>query len=496
MSPQAYRSLKRERQKRAAEKLRQQAALTESEQDVAGAIQLPAAAVICTEDDLRHYIKSAFGAEIPNIQVCPNHTTPWRAFADAYFANHDVTIWKASRGLGGKSYLLALLGVTEASTLKVDVNVLGGSGEQSERVQASMQKFWQFPNAPIHTLLTDPTQRRIRLVYGNTITALMASTKSVRGPHPARLRMDEIDEMKKNVFEAALGQPMFQNGVPPQLTLSSTHHYTDGVMTYALKLAAEKGWPIAEWCFRETMANGTGWLTQAEYEIKRRNIPDSIWNVEYELQEPSPEARAIDQDSIRLMFDRALGFAEGLQGEIIFEPYQNGAVYVHGADWARKVDFTVIITFRIDVIPWRVVAYYRNRRLSWPKMVSVFEARRKAYNGGRANHDTTGIGDVVDGYISDRTDLIGTVMVGRARSDMLTEYIAGIENGEVISPMIQLMEAEHRLASNDDVWGDGHLPDTISAGSLAYRAAKLSAMATSGDMMDLGKVDDYENPWG
>ena len=62
-------------------------------------------------------------------------------------------------------------------------------------------------------------------------------------------------------------------------------------------------------------------------------------------------------------------------------------------------------------------------------------------------------------------------MVGRARADMLSNYIASVERGEIESPFIRFMESEHRLASVDDVYGSGHLPDSISAMALAYNAA-------------------------
>lgn len=452
-------------------------------------------AQIATEDDLRQFVNSSFGITVPDVQVCPDHTTPWRAFCDAYFAKNSVSLWIASRGFGGKSFLLALLGLTEAATLKVDVNVLGGSGEQSTRVHEYMQKFWNYPHAPRHLLLSDPTQLRTKLLYGNSVHALMASTRSVRGPHPARLRLDELDEMDRVVFEASLGQPMSQRGVKPQLVLSSTHHYADGTMTYALKLAADRGWPCYQWCYKESMAGGEGWLDEEEVETKRRDIPAAMWQVEYELQEPSPEARAITEDDVRAMFDKSLGQVDGVSGDFIFEEPVPQGRYSHGADWARKVDHTVIVTLRVDVDPMRIVAFYRGQRQSWPRMVSIFDKRKRLY-GGNAAHDGTGLGDVVDQYIEESEDVEAFIMSGKRRSDLLSEYIAGIENGDLISPYIGAMEGEHRLASQDDVYGSGHLPDTISAGALAYRAAKNSAVAQSSDHMEHGQIDDYVSPWG
>lgn len=157
------------------------------------------------EDSLRLFLLHAFGFEIPDKAVCPGHTSPWEAFCAAYFARERVAIWKASRGLGGKSLLLAMLGLTEALTLKCDVNVLGGSGEQSRRVHQYMQKAWEYPDAPRHLLASDPLKMETTLTWGNTIRALLASQTSTRGPHPVRLRLDEIDVMARDILDAALG---------------------------------------------------------------------------------------------------------------------------------------------------------------------------------------------------------------------------------------------------------------------------------------------------
>src|SRR3972149_5557766 len=149
--------------------------------------------LILTENDLQRYVKDRFGVSIPDTQVCPNHSTPWRAFADAYFARSVVGVWKASRGFGGKSYLLSVLGLTEAATLGVDVNVLGGSGEQSQRVLAHMLNFWNYEHAPRNLLASEPAKRETRLTNGSPIPAVVGSQARVRGAPPGRVRCDEGD---------------------------------------------------------------------------------------------------------------------------------------------------------------------------------------------------------------------------------------------------------------------------------------------------------------
>jgi hypothetical protein len=415
-----------------------------------------------TEDrDLKKTLLTRFGVVLPDTKVCPNHTTPFRAFADAYFARSTVSVWKASRGFGGKSYLLSLLGHCEADMLNADVTILGGSGEQSSRVLEYLQG-WAGDE--------QNTKRRTLYGGGGRVTALMASTKSARGPHPQRMRLDEVDEIDLAILDAAMGQPMLGRGIQKQTVMSSTHQYADGTMTEVLKRAAERGWPVYEWCWKESSASPHGWLTGAEIESKRGEVTSAMWAAEYDLQEPSPEDRAILSEKVALCFRKELGEHDGALGkEVIIEEPIDGAKYSHGADWARKKDYTVIDTWRIDVRPMRRVAWVRLGRQPWPEMIAKFDARVEKYKG-QACHDATGIGDVVAGFLS--VDAEAVILTGQDRADIFTQYIAAIENGSIESPYIKYCEGEHKYCTNDDLRGAGHPPDSVVAGALAYRASQ------------------------
>lgn len=421
-----------------------------------------------TEDELRLFVWVAFGVRIPDTVVCPQHTTPWRAFADAYFARSRVAVWKASRGFGGKTYLLALLAAVEAATLGANVNILGGSGEQSKRVLEHAQDLWTHASAP-RELLAGDVQQETRFRRGNKVRALLASQASVRGPHPQRLRLDEVDEMDVVLLDAALGQTMEAgSGIAVQTVLSSTHQYSAGTMTEVLRRAAEKSWPVYEWCYHETM-QPHGWLAPAEVAGKRDDVTAAMWQVEYDLQEPSAEARAILPEAVARLFDRRLGEFEGRPDEYIeIEEPVAGATYATGSDWARKQDWTVISTLRTDVYPLRLVAFERTGRRPWPTMVQAFDDRVQRFSGPAA-HDGTGIGDVVAGYM--QSDAEPFMMVGRPRADLVSECIADIEHGAIVGPWIRWAEAELKYATVDDVYGAGHLPDTLASLALARRAA-------------------------
>ena len=217
---------------------------------------------------------------------CTRHVAPAQAFCDALRARDQIALWIASRGFGGKTFLLALFAAANAILFETDVIILGGSGQQSLRVVEQLHGLWAAGQVPPAWLASAPTFNKTTLAWGNMIQALTASQTAVRGAHPTRLLLDEIDEMKLPILEAAQGQPMDRNGVQAQTVMSSTHQYPDGTVTAMRCRAAELDWPVSQWCYRETL-KPHGWLTADQVERKRRELSRTMWAVEYELQEPS-----------------------------------------------------------------------------------------------------------------------------------------------------------------------------------------------------------------
>lgn len=235
---------------------------------------------------------------------------------------------------------------------------------------------------------------------------------------------------------------------------------------------------------RAVTAHLTGWLTDEEIEVTRARIPSHMWDVEYELQEPSIEGRAIDAAKVVAAFDKTLGEWEGDAGEYIeVEAPDPDGVYVTGVDWAKSQDWTVVTTFRVDVRPWRCVAWIRLGRQPWPSMVAAYERRLSRFTPPpndrtgylRSSHDATGVGAVVDDYLE--FEYQGqtpepVVMVGQTRADLFSDYIAGIEDDAIRYPFIRWVFDEHRYCRVDDLVRSGrdfHPPDSVVAGAMAWR---------------------------
>jgi hypothetical protein len=438
-----------------------------------------------TDQELWLFVKAVWGVEIPYRAICPGHVSPFQAFADAYFARHTMAIWEGSRGFSGKTFTLALLSCTEMLSLRCFVTILGGSAEQSLRVHEAMQTFLDSDNTPpsVKGLVDIMTRFDTRLLNGAKARTLMASQKSVRGPHPQRLRLDEVDEMDWELFKAAQGQPMRSRRVPnveTQTVASSTHQHLDGTMTKIKQEAKVKGWPLFRWCYKETSALAYGgWLQQDEIERKRHEISAEMWKMEYDLLEPNFEGRAIDALALERMFDPALGTYKGVPHRYhqFFDPRRDRD-YITGVDWAKEKDFTVVWTWDATTLPWMCVAFQRFNRLPWPVILKMVNMRLARW-GGKFIHDATGLGNVTSDLLvipenMSPRDVKNQILAGRERSEILSEYVAAIENDSFKAPRILWAYDEHRFCNNDNLYGREHLPDSICAAALAWHMRKKS----------------------
>ena len=209
------------------------------------------------------------------------------------------------------------------------------------------------------------------------------------------------------------------------------------------------------------------------------------YDVEYELQEPSAEGRAIDPAAVERMFDATLGthitagdlehLWRGQSGPPAERAWPDpaGGWYCIGVDWAQKRHHTAAVALRCDTTPLQVVAAYRAQRRSWQVMTAHVGALLDEYPGPAA-HDETGAGSAIGAFpaLTPHDQLEGVTLVGRVRTDLFRNYIGAIERDEIVCPRIDVFYTEHKYCGEDDLFGSGHPPDTVVAMALAYHAFK------------------------
>lgn len=429
------------------------------------------------DDELYQLVQKLWGVTIPRGKHCPEHNAPFEAFSTAFFGREPQVLVRGSRGLSGKTAMMSALGLTQAVVLGTDTNIVGGSEQQALNALAHMKRYWGHPEAPTYMIKNNQTQK-IRLTNNAEIQPLTASEKSVRGPHPPRLLLDEIDEMDANILESAKGQPMPQANwlgvtIQPQTIMVSTLQYADGTMMQEMRRMEEEGLPVMEWCYKDTMWAKDGWLDENFVEQKKREVSRERWRVEYELGEPSIGNRAIDSAAVEKMF--SLECPEPIKLARDFEQYEYEAPkqdrdYVIAADWAQAIDYTVITVWDVTYEPVRCVYYLKMNRRPYPFMVGWFDRLQKKYNYAEGIHDATGLGRVVADILEGQAR--GFVMAGRERDNMLSDYVAAVERGQLLSPRIPSFYRDNLYASVDDLYARGkdfHLPDSVCSAALAWK---------------------------
>jgi hypothetical protein len=138
-----------------------------------------------------------------------------------------------------------------------ETKILGGSEEQSLQMYGHIQKKLISP--PFQNLVEGEAQRtRTHLVNGSNIQILTASMKSVRGPHPQKLKLDEVDEFDDRIYEAALLIPKSARGIRASVHIYSTMHKAYGLMNRVITEAAESGYQVFKWCVFDVMEKCEG----------------------------------------------------------------------------------------------------------------------------------------------------------------------------------------------------------------------------------------------
>jgi hypothetical protein len=207
-------------------------------------------------EDLLDFVEVFFGIRIPKAQVCPEHTPPAEYIVAAFFEEILDCICWANRS-GGKTFNGALVTWLD-SVFKTacETKILGGSGEQSLRMYEHMKGFITPPFQPL--VEGEALRTRTHLVNGSNIQILTASTKSVRGPHPQKLKLDEVDEFEDRIYEAALLIPKSARGIRASVQIYSTMHKAYGLMNRVVTEAVESGYRLYKWCIFDTLQRCEG----------------------------------------------------------------------------------------------------------------------------------------------------------------------------------------------------------------------------------------------
>jgi hypothetical protein len=218
-----------------------------------------------TREALHLYIETHLGVKVPDRRICPEHSSPmdylWHTFASdsphstGHAPTADAVVW-ANRG-GGKTQTAAVATLLDAVFKPgCQIRILGGSGEQSLRMYDYMAAFLE---AGYQEHVAEQLRKgRCRFINGSVVQILKQSSTSVRGTHVQKLRCDEVELFRPEVFAAAKFTTQSTDEIVAAMELISTMHRPYGLMQKEVARATEAGVPIFKWCVWETIEKCVG----------------------------------------------------------------------------------------------------------------------------------------------------------------------------------------------------------------------------------------------
>jgi hypothetical protein len=188
---------------------------------------------------------------VPRRRICDGHHAPFDYLVHSFIGRGGNCLVWASRG-GSKTMLAAALTVMESLfDPRMDTRILGGSLAQSSYMYEYVRRF--LAGEALDEEAERSTESRTRLKSGARIEILPQSPRAIRGVHVPRLRLDEVEEFRDDIFQGALFLPQTMNGIAARVEMLSTMHRPYGLMSELVDDADAKGLSVFKWCLWEVI---------------------------------------------------------------------------------------------------------------------------------------------------------------------------------------------------------------------------------------------------
>ena len=209
-----------------------------------------------TRRELYHWVGRFTGIWIATRAICRGHCAPFDMFAHQVLERPSLALWHGPRG-SGKSFLSAIdTHLASRFQPRHETRILGGSRAQSEQIYRALQasiiegagNLGSDRDTINRLLKTEAVYRN-----GSRVSILAASPTSVRGPHVASLKLDEVDEIDPDIREAAMGMAMELRGCRASVLMTSTWHRLGGPMSTLLERGGGGEFPVFSYSIFEVL---------------------------------------------------------------------------------------------------------------------------------------------------------------------------------------------------------------------------------------------------
>lgn len=163
-----------------------------------------------TRDELRAFIEKYLGVRVRNAPLIAAHAAPMDYLDHAFFGDRlnaprppDGVVW-ANRG-GGKTFLGAVATLLDMLFKPgISIRILGGSEHQSRLMLTHLRKLLDPARHPEIVDAARPklAASRVTFANGSNTEVLSQAQTSVRGTRVQKLRCDEVDLFKPEIWDA------------------------------------------------------------------------------------------------------------------------------------------------------------------------------------------------------------------------------------------------------------------------------------------------------
>lgn len=387
-----------------------------------------------------------------------------RDYQDALLCDDARRIIVAKSRQIGISQTVAFIAATEAVNGGT-VLWISYSGEQaSATLDYVYTALSQWPDHPGYKV---ENQQSLELATGGQVITRGATRKAGRGVAASLVIIDEMawQFYAEEIYTAVLPTLATTNG---RLIVLSTPNGRGNLFAQLWQAAGGKQGGGA--AGQETHGEQDGWSWhylpwwvhpewggEADWPARKRaedNLTDEAFAQEYDVDFVVSGAAVFDPGEI-----------EGLWRMPAFLPAEAGHRYLTAWDIARKRDAFVGFTFDVSTSPFRVVAFERHLRRSYPDQASSIEARHQAYPG-ETWVESNGVGDPLIQFLTvPAKPFVTTALSKRNAIDALKLLL---QRGELISPLIPEWRAELTLYQRND---EQLQQDTVMAAAIAAAMA-------------------------
>lgn len=336
-----------------------------------------------TQDEtLDEWFRKRLRLRVPTTAICEHHDAPFQMFADAFFERAPQVIGLACRN-GGKSIGVAGLNLAEMS-LKANCGIvsLAGNLAQAKRGHDHVKAMLRRDTGLSSKLSGNPLSTKTEFINGSSMEILPASERSVHSPHVPKLRIDEVDLVKPEIYQGALSIPITRGPIKAGIVMTSTRFKAYGMMYQLVEDAQGKDDVIVrQWCVREVVKRcpyrydecpmhacegfcdgkwckkATGFYTIEDVYSKYLTMDAETWSTQWLVEKPSRQGLVFDTfDSRHIVKDEDLPpylriehlkDQDGLRLDPSIRPAWNQRFdWMAGVDWGYEDPLVVLLIAR------------------------------------------------------------------------------------------------------------------------------------------------------